>query len=162
MPNCASYKYIVFHWNITLPHFSSNHLISHYKSCPTPRRNWLSFFLVTLTFISTHQDNFSSSMSICPPRSSLKYFLPIFLPVPLHTILFLSNPSHLFSPFSFSSSSLLSFGGEIWFWGRGAVAVLASVGRAGKLPAPEHHSGNQSHAVGFISNQPVSWCSLWA
>lgn len=36
--------------------------------------------------------------------------------------------------------------------GEAAVAVLASVRRAGALPATEHHSGSQSHTVGFISN----------
>lgn len=108
-----------------------------------------------------------------PSFYSLSYLLPPFPPLPilqntlflfslwalLYTVLFLSiksAPSFLFLLL------LLSSVGDIGFLGGSTVAVLASVRRTGTLPATEHHSGNQSHAAGFISNQPVSWCSLWA
>lgn len=46
--------------------------------------------------------------------------------------------------------------GDAGFLGGVSGAVLAWVGRAGPLPVTEHRFGNRSHAVGFISDQPVS------
>lgn len=44
----------------------------------------------------------------------------------------------------------------LFFEEGGTVAALASARTAGSPPEPEHLSGNQSHAAGFISDQPVS------
>lgn len=82
--------------NITLPHSSSNHLrhlsFQAFLALFHTKRELVIFFLGN-PYFSTDQHNFSYSMSICPPRSSIKYFLPIFLHVPLHTVLFLSIKS---------------------------------------------------------------------
>lgn len=130
--------------------------------CPTTppkvKQNLFVGFVKTSLYNST-ACNSSSSFHLPPYPFSLIILLIFshqFCSTP--SCSFQSNLPHLFSS-SLStsvSSSLLSTVGDIGFWGGGTVAVLASARRAGMLPATEHHSGNQSHAVGFISNQPVS------
>lgn len=73
-----------------------------------------------------------------------------------HTWLFLLI--ELFIPFSLlSPSAELGEDFLFFFFEEGAtVAALASACTAGPPPEPEHLSSNQSHAGGFIYDQPVS------
>lgn len=83
----------------------------------------------------------------CPPLYKITCFY-----FPYHSCPTASCSSQSYLPLLLPFNHHLPLSIGLMLGGVAAVAVLASVRRAGALPATEHHSGSQSHTIGFISN----------